>query len=106
MGLAPYGEAKYKDLIYKHLIDVKEDGSFDMDMSYFDYNVGLTMTNKKFNNLFGGPPRKPESELTQKEMDLARSVQEVTEEVLNTAKEKIEYLFNELKKKTDFKNEM
>ena len=82
MGLAPYGEAKYKDLIYKHIIDVKEDGSFDMDMSYFDYNVGLTMTNKKFNNLFGGPPRKPESELTQKEMDLARSVQEVTEEVV------------------------
>jgi carbamoyltransferase len=82
MGLAPYGEAKYKDLIYEYLIDVKEDGSFNMDMSYFDYNVGLTMTNKKFNNLFGGPPRKPESELTQKEMDLARSVQEVTEEIV------------------------
>ena len=82
MGLAPYGEAKYKDLIYEHLIDVKEDGSFNMDISYFDYNVGLTMTNKKFNNLFGGPPRKPESELTQKEMDLARSVQEVTEEIV------------------------
>jgi carbamoyltransferase len=82
MGLAPYGEAKYKDLIYEHLIDVKEDGSFNMDMSYFDYNVGLTMTNKKFNNLFGGSPRKPESELTQKEMDLARSVQEVTEEIV------------------------
>jgi carbamoyltransferase len=82
MGLAPYGEPKYKDLIYDNLIDVKEDGSFKMDMSYFDYNVGLTMTNKKFNDLFGGPPREPESELTQKEMDLARSVQEVTEEVL------------------------
>ena len=82
MGLAPYGEAKYKDLIYKYLIDVKDDGSFKMDMSYFDYNVGLTMTNKKFNNLFGGPPRKPESVLTQKEMDLARSVQEVTEEIV------------------------
>jgi carbamoyltransferase len=82
MGLAPYGEPKYKDLIYKHLIDVKEDGSFKMDMSYFDYNVGLTMTNKKFSDLFGGPPREPESELTQKEMDLARSVQEVTEEIV------------------------
>ena len=82
MGLAPYGEPKYKDLIFKHLIDVKEDGSFKMDMSYFDYNVGLTMTNKKFNNLFGGPPRQPESELTQKEMDLARSIQEVTEEIV------------------------
>jgi carbamoyltransferase len=82
MGLAPYGEAKYKDLIYDYIIDVKEDGSFNMDMSYFDYNVGLTMTNKKFNDLFGGPPREPESDLTQKEMDLARSVQEVTEEIV------------------------
>ena len=82
MGLAPYGEAKYKDLIYDYLIDVKEDGSFNMDMSYFDYNVGLTMTNKKFNDLFGGIPREPESDLTQKEMDLARSVQEVTEEIV------------------------
>ena len=82
MGLAPYGEPKYKNLIYEHLIDVKEDGSFKMNMDYFNYNVGLTMTNKKFNILFGGPPRKPESELTQKEMDLARSVQEVTEEIV------------------------
>ena len=82
MGLAPYGEAKYKDLIYENLIDVKDDGSFKMDMSYFDYNVGLTMTNKKFDNLFGGPPRQPESKLTQKEMDLARSIQEVTEEIV------------------------
>ena len=82
MGLAPYGKAKYKDLIYKYLIDVKEDGSFNMDMSYFNYNVGLTMTNQKFNRLFSGPPREPESELTQKEMDLARSVQEVTEEIV------------------------
>ncbi len=82
MGLAPYGEPKYKDLIYNNLIDVKEDGSFKMDMRFFDYNVGLKMTNKKFNDLFGGPPRKPESELTQKEMDLARSVQEVTEEIV------------------------
>jgi carbamoyltransferase len=82
MGLAPYGEAKYKDLIYKHLIDVKEDGSFKMKMDYFNYCAGLTMTSKKFHKLFGGPPRKPESKLTQKEMDLARSVQEVTEEIV------------------------
>ena len=82
MGLAPYGEPKYKELIYNHLIDVKEDGSFIMDMSYFNYSVGLTMTNNRFNKLFGGPPREPESELTQKEMDLARSVQEVTEEIV------------------------
>ncbi len=82
MGLAPYGEPKYKDLIYKHLIDVKEDGSFKMNMKYFDYSVGLKMTSRRFNKLFGGPPRKPESELTQKEMDLARSVQEVTEEIV------------------------
>tara|TARA_B100001248_G_scaffold186384_1_gene142250 strand:- start:1559 stop:3376 length:1818 start_codon:yes stop_codon:yes gene_type:complete len=82
MGLAPYGEPKYKSLIYERLIDVKEDGSFKMNMDYFNYNVGLTMTNKKFNILFGGPPRKPESELTHKEMDLARSIQEVTEEIV------------------------
>ena len=82
MGLAPYGEPKYKDLIYEYLIDVKEDGSFRMNLDYFNYPVGLTMTNSKFNNLFGGAPRKPESKLTQKEMDLARSVQEVTEEIV------------------------
>ena len=82
MGLAPYGEPKYKELIYKHLISVKEDGSFKLNMSYFDYSVGLKMTSKKFNDLFGGPPREPESELTQKEMDIARSIQEVTEEIV------------------------
>ncbi len=82
MGLAPYGEPKYKDLIYEYLIDVKDDGSFKMNMDYFNYNVGLTMTNEKFNNLFGGPPRKPESNLTQREMDLARSIQEVTEDIV------------------------
>lgn len=82
MGLAPYGESKYKDLIYKHLIDVKDDGSFKMNMDYFNYCAGLTMTNSKFHKLFGGSPRKPESKLTQKEMDLARSVQEVTEEIV------------------------
>ncbi len=82
MGLAPYGEAKFKDLIYRNLIDVKDDGSFKMNMDYFNYCSGLTMTNSKFHNLFESPPRKPESELTQKEMDLARSIQEVTEEIV------------------------
>lgn len=82
MGLAPYGEPKYKDLILTELIDVKEDGSFRMNMEYFDYPVGLKMTNNRFNKLFGGEPRKPESKLTQKEMDLARSVQDVTEEIV------------------------
>jgi carbamoyltransferase len=82
MGLAPYGEPKYKDLILKELIDLKEDGSFRLNMEYFDFATGLTMTNNKFSRLFGGPPRKPESELTQREMDLARSVQEVTEEAV------------------------
>ncbi|MGD8778976.1 MAG: carbamoyltransferase [Ignavibacteria bacterium] len=82
MGLAPYGEPKYVNLIYDKLIDLKEDGSFYMNQEYFNYSTGLTMTNSKFNKLFGGPPRKPESKLTQKEMDLARSVQEVTEEIV------------------------
>lgn len=82
MGLAPYGEPKYKQLIYDHLIDVKEDGSFKMNMEYFNYCAGLTMTSKKFDKLFGGPPRKPESKLAQKEMDLARSLQDVTEEIV------------------------
>ena len=82
MGLAPYGVPKYKDAILKELIDLKEDGSFRMNMAYFDYCSGLRMTGRKFDRLFGGPPRKPESELTQREMDLARSVQEVTEEVI------------------------
>lgn len=82
MGLAPYGESRFKNLIYEHLIDVKEDGSFKMNMEFFDYCTGLAMTNGKFDKLFGGPPRKPESELTQKEMDLARSVQEVTEDIV------------------------
>ncbi len=82
MGLAPYGEPKYKQLIYDHLIDIKDDGSFRMNMEYFNYCQGLTMTNEKFNKLFGGPPREPESKVTQKEMDLARSLQEVTEEIV------------------------
>lgn len=82
MGLAPYGESKYADLILKELVDLKSDGSFKLDMSYFDYCAGLTMTNKKFNQLFGGEPRKPESPVEQKHMDLAASVQKVCEEVM------------------------
>ncbi|NQY99025.1 MAG: hypothetical protein HRT82_17875, partial [Henriciella sp.] len=82
MGLAPYGEPKYVDLIKDNLIDIKEDGSFQLDLSYFDYCTGLRMTNKKFDKLFGGPARQPESELTQREMDLAASVQRVTEEIV------------------------
>ena len=82
MGLAPYGQPKYSNLIKEHLIDIKEDGSFALNMSYFNYCTGLTMTNEKFNNLFGGPPRKQESMLTQREMDLAASIQEVVEEVV------------------------
>jgi carbamoyltransferase len=82
MGLAPYGEPKYVNLILDKLMDLKEDGSFKMNMEYFDYCAGLTMTNGKFHKLFGGPPRKPESKLTQREMDLARSVQDVTEKVM------------------------
>lgn len=82
MGLAPYGEPKYKDVILNELIDLKEDGSFRLNMEYFNYCAGLTMTNKKFDKLFGGPPRRKESLITQKEMDLARSIQEVTEEVM------------------------
>ena len=82
MGLAPYGEPKYADLIRDNLINVADDGSFQLDMSYFDYATGLTMTNKKFDALFGGPPRQSESELTQREMDLAASVQVVLEEIV------------------------
>ncbi|MCH8905413.1 MAG: hypothetical protein IIA45_16050, partial [Bacteroidetes bacterium] len=82
MGLAPYGKPVYKELILEHLIDVKEDGSFKMNMKYFNYCAGLTMTNNRFHKLFGGPPRKPESRITQREMDLAKSVQEVVEEIM------------------------
>lgn len=82
MGLAPYGEPKYVDLILDNLLDLKEDGTFRLDMSYFNYATGLTMTGKKFHTLFGGPPRKPESDLTQKEMDIASSIQAVTEEIV------------------------
>ena len=82
MGLAPYGEPKYTELILDNLIDLKADGSFWLDQSYFDYATGLTMTSKKFDELFGAPPRKAESPLTQRDMDLAASVQKVTEEVV------------------------
>ncbi|HEX8920349.1 MAG TPA: carbamoyltransferase [Pyrinomonadaceae bacterium] len=79
MGLAPYGEPRYVRQILEELVDLREDGSLRLNMKYFNFAQGLTMTNSKFAELFGGPPRKPESELTQREMDLARSVQEVTE---------------------------
>jgi carbamoyltransferase len=82
MGLAPYGEPKYVDLIYRELIDLKEDGSFTLNQKYFNYLSGLTMTNGAFDRIFGGPPREPESKLTQREMDLARSIQLVCEEVM------------------------
>ena len=82
MGLAPYGEPRYVDLIYRELMDLHEDGSFRLNQKYFNYLTGLTMTSAAFDELFGGPPRAPESPLTQREMDLARSVQEVCEEVM------------------------
>lgn len=82
MGLAPYGQPKYKDLILSHLIDLKEDGSFRLNMKYFDFCTGLKMTNHHFDQLFGGPARKPEAQLTQREMDLASSVQQVIEEAM------------------------
>jgi len=82
MGLAPYGEPKYVDTIYKHLMDLHEDGSFTLNQKYFNYLTGLTMTSPAFDELFGGPPREPETKLTQREMDLARSVQVVCEEIM------------------------
>ena len=82
MGLAPYGEPKYADIIREKLVDIKDDGSFWLDMSYFNYCVGLTMTSGKFHRLFGRGPRKPETGLSQFDMDMARSIQEVTEEIM------------------------
>jgi carbamoyltransferase len=82
MGLAPYGQPLYTDLILDTLMDLKKDGTFRLDMQYFNYCTGLTMTNKRFDELFGGPPRQPESEVTQREMDMAASIQAVTEEVV------------------------
>src|SRR5690349_1154077 len=82
MGLAPYGEPRFVREIKEHLIDIKEDGSFRLNLEYFDYCTGLRMTNAKFDRIFGGPARKPEEKLTQREMDLAASIQAVTEEVV------------------------
>jgi carbamoyltransferase len=82
MGLAPYGEPKYADIIREKLVDIKDDGSFWLDMSYFNYCVGLTMTSGKFHRLFGRGPRKPETDLSQVDMDMARSIQDVTEEIM------------------------
>ncbi|WP_324726104.1 carbamoyltransferase [Actomonas aquatica] len=82
MGLAPYGEPRYADTIRDHLLDLRDDGSFRLDQSYFNYCQGLTMTSDKFAKLFGGPPRRPEAKLTQRELDLAASVQVVTEEIV------------------------
>ncbi len=82
MGLAPYGQPKYVDLILDNLLDLKEDGTFRLNMKYFNYTTGLTMTNKLFDRLFDAPPRQPESDLTQREMDIAASIQQVTEEIV------------------------
>ena len=82
MGLAPYGEPKYVDLIFKHLVDLREDGSFALDQKYFNYLSGLTMTSPAFHDLFGGPPRTPETNLMQRDMDLARSVQDACERIM------------------------
>ena len=82
MGLAPYGEPRYVETIRTKLLDLKDDGSFRLDLTYFNYHRGLTMTSGKFHRLFGGPPRQPESPLTQRELDLAASIQVVTEEIL------------------------
>jgi len=82
MGLAPYGEPKFVNLILEKILDLKDDGTFRLDMRYFNYCTGLTMTNKRFDQLFDGPPRQPESDLTQREMDIAASIQKVTEKVV------------------------
>jgi carbamoyltransferase len=82
IGLAPYGEPRFKDAILKHVIDLKADGSFSLDMSYFNYCQGLTMTSAKLHALMDGPPRKPESPITQREMDIAASIQEITNEAM------------------------
>src|SRR3989338_5516335 len=82
MGLAPYGRPEYAELIRKELVDIKPDGSFRLNMKYFNYPVGLTMTNARFHKLFGGGPRKPETKITQKHMDIAASIQKETEEIM------------------------
>ena len=97
MGLAPYGEPRYAELIKEKLINLADDGSFQLDMSYFSFATGLTMTNKKFDSLFGGPPRNPETNLSQKEMDLSASIQKVMEEIVIK-------LARDIKKETGEKN--
>ena len=82
MGLAPYGEPLFKDLILDRLIDLKEDGSFEANLEYFNYCQGLTMTNHRFAKLFDGSPRKPEDQITEREINLAASIQAVTEEIV------------------------
>ena len=82
MGLAPYGEPKYVDRIFNSLVDLKDDGSYRLDLGYFNYCTGLTMTNGRFHDLFGGEPRKPEQLLDQRHMDLAASIQKATEEIV------------------------
>src|SRR5205814_936446 len=82
MGLAPYGEPEFEQLILDELVDLKPDGSFHLNLDYFDFVTGLRMTNHKFDRLFGGPPRRPESELTQRHMNVARSLQAVTEQIM------------------------
>lgn len=94
MGLAPYGEPKFVDVIYKHLLDLREDGSFRLNMKYFNYPAGLTMTNRNFSDLFGMEPRSPETELTQVHMDLARSIQVVTEDAILKISRKIKDSFD------------
>ena len=93
MGLAPYGQPKYVDLILNNLLDLKDDGTFRLNMKYFNYTTGLTMTNKLFDRLFDAPRRQPEAELTQREMDIAASIQQVTEEIVlrlaNTAQKEL-----------------
>ncbi|MFC1823765.1 carbamoyltransferase, partial [Thermodesulfobacteriota bacterium] len=96
MGLAPYGKPIFKDLILKEIIDLKEDGSIRLDLSYFDFLGGLRMTNKRFAKLFGGPPRKPETEITKREMDIAASIQAVTEEIVMRM---VRYVHKETKQK-------
>jgi carbamoyltransferase len=93
MGLAPYGQPKYVDMILDNLLDLKDDGTFRLNMKYFNYTTGLTMTNKLFDRLLGAPRRQPEAELTQREMDIAASIQQVTEEIVlrlaNTAQKEL-----------------
>ena len=89
MGLAPYGEPKYKNLILDNIIDLKSDGSLRLNLSYFDFLGGLRMTNDKFEKLFGGPPREAETDITQREMDIAASIQAVTEEAVKNGQPRL-----------------